>query len=89
MSRRQGHVLDDGLVFLEFRFLLQYANGETGRETGLAITHVLEARHDLEEGRFAHSVGSDDAYLGPWVKTQVTSSKMTLFPCALRASCIW
>ena len=70
VAKGKPHVLDDGLVLLKLRLLLQYADGEAGRETRLAVAHVLEPRHDLEERRLAHAVGTDDADLGPRIEAQ-------------------
>lgn len=70
VAKGEPYVLDDSLVLLELRLLLQYADGEAGRESCLAVAHILEAGHDLEERRLAHTVGADDADLGPRIEAQ-------------------
>ena len=60
-------VLADGLVLVERRLLLEDAHGVARREARLAVGDVLEAGHDLEEGRLARAVGAHHADLGAGV----------------------
>ena len=61
---------NDGLVVVERRLLLQDAHGVAGGEPGIAVGDLLDAGHDLEQGRLAHAVGTHDADLGTGVEAQ-------------------
>ncbi len=50
---------------VELGLLGKEADGEAGGETRLAAEAVVDARHDLEQGGLARSVGADDPDLGP------------------------
>ena len=70
IAKRHAHVLDNGLVVVERRLLLQDAHGVAGGEPGIAVGDLLDAGHDLEQGRLAHAVGTHDADLGTGVEAQ-------------------
>lgn len=70
IAKRHAHVLDDGLVVVERRLLLQDAHGVAGGKPGIAVGDLLDAGHDLEQGRLAHTVGAHDADLGTGVEAQ-------------------
>ena len=70
IAKRHAHVLDDGLVVVERRLLLQDAHGVAGSEPGIAVGDLLDTGHDLEQGRLAHTVGAHDADLGTGVEAQ-------------------
>ena len=70
VTKCHAHVLDDGLVVVERRLLLQDAHGVAGGEPGIAVGDLLDAGHDLEQGRLAHTVGAHDADLGTGVEAQ-------------------
>ena len=65
-----AHVLDDGLVVVERRLLLQDAHGVAGGKPGIAVGNLFDAGHDLEQGRLAHAVGAHDADLGAGIEAQ-------------------
>ena len=68
----KGHadVLDDGLVLVQRRLLLEDADGVAGREARIAEGDLLEASHDAQQGGLAHAVGADDADLGAGVESE-------------------
>ena len=66
----QTDVLDDGLVLLQRRLLLQNPHRVAGRETRIAVGDLLETRHDLEQRGLAHAVGTHDADLGARIERQ-------------------
>ena len=70
VAKCHAHVLDDGLVVIERRLLLQDAHGVAGSEPGIAVGDLLDTGHDLEQGRLAHTVGAHDADLGTGVEAQ-------------------
>ena len=70
ITKRHAHVLDDGLVVIERRLLLQDAHGVAGGEPGVAVGDLLDAGHNLEQGRLAHTVGAHDANLGAGIEAQ-------------------
>ena len=70
IAKRHAHVLDDGLVVIERRLLLQDAHSVAGGEPGIAVGDLLDAGHDLEQGRLAHAVGTHNADLGTGVEAQ-------------------
>ena len=70
VAKCHAHVLDDGLVVVERRLLLQDAHGVAGGEPGITVGDLLDAGHDLEQGRLAHAVGTHDADLGTGVEAQ-------------------
>lgn len=70
IAKRHAHVLDDSLVVVERRLLLQDTHGVAGGEPGIAVGDLLNAGHDLEQGRLAHAVGTHDADLGTGVEAQ-------------------
>ena len=63
IAKRHAHVLDNGLILVEWRLLLKDAHGIARGELGVAVRDLLDARHDLEQGRLAHAVGTHDADL--------------------------
>ena len=64
------HVLLDVLGRVQLRLLLEVADGEAGREAGLAGEPVVEAGHDLEQARLAGAVGPDDPDLGARIEAE-------------------
>ena len=56
-------VAEHGLRRVEHGLLRQKADREAGRQRGLTLNFVIEARHDLEQRRLARAVRSDDADL--------------------------
>ena len=70
VAKCHAHVLDDGLVIVERRLLLQDAHGVAGGEPGVAVGDLLNTGHDLKQGRLAHAVGAHDADLGTGVEAQ-------------------
>ena len=70
VAKGHTHVLDDGLVVVERRLLLEQAHGVAGGEAGVAVGDLLLAGHDLEQRRLAHAVGAHDANLGAREKAQ-------------------
>ena len=70
IAKRHAHVLDDGLIVVERRLLLQDAHGVAGGKPGIAVGDLLDAGHDLEQGRLAHTVGAHDADLSTGVEAQ-------------------
>ena len=70
VTKRHAHVLDDGLVVVERRLLLQDSYGVAGGEPGIAVGNFLDASHNLEQGRLAHAVGAHDADLGTGIEAQ-------------------
>ena len=70
VAKRHAHVLDNGLVVVERRLLLQDAHGVAGSEPGIAVGDLLDTGHDLEQGRLTHAVGTHDADLGTGVEAQ-------------------
>ena len=66
----EADVLDDGLVLVQRGLLLEDAHGVTGRELGVAVGNLLDARHDLEQRGLAHAVGTHDADLGARIEGQ-------------------
>ena len=63
VAKRHAHVLDNGLILVERRLLLKDAHGIARGELGVAVGDLLDASHDLEQGRLAHAVGTHDADL--------------------------
>ena len=57
-------VLEHRLALGQRRLLLEHADRGVGVDDRVAVVGVLEPRHDLEQGRLAGAVGSDDADLG-------------------------
>ena len=88
-----GHALLDvaehRLVLVQGRLLQQDADAVAGAQAGLAVGGLVDPGHDLEDGGLAGAVGADHADLGAGRNAMVTSSRMTLSPCALRALIIW
>jgi len=70
VAEGHAHILDDGLIVVERRLLLQEPHRVAGREAGIAVGNLLLACHDLEQGRLAHAVGAHDTDLGAGVKRQ-------------------
>ena len=70
IAKREPDVLDDRLVLVQRRLLLEDANGKAGGQLGLAVADLFQAGHDLEQRRFAHAVGADDADLRTRVEAQ-------------------
>ena len=70
IAKCHAHVLDDGLVVVERRLLLQDAHGIAGGKSSVAVGDLLDAGHDLEQGRLAHTVGAHDADLGTGIEAQ-------------------
>ena len=70
IAKRHAHVLDDGLVVIERRLLLQDAHGVAGGKPCIAVGDLLDTGHDLEQGRLAHAVGAHDADLGTGIEAQ-------------------
>lgn len=70
IAKRHAHVLDDGLVVVERRLLLQDAHSVAGGEPSIAVGDLLDAGHNLEQGRLTHAVGTHDADLGTGVEAQ-------------------
>ncbi len=68
----EGHldVLQDGLVLIQRRLLLQDAHGVAGGQARLAVGHLFQPRHHLQQGRLAHAVGTHDADLRAGVERQ-------------------
>ena len=68
----EGHldVLQDGLVLIQRRLLLQDAHGVAGREPCVAVGHLFQPRHHLQQGGLAHAVGAHDADLRARVEGQ-------------------
>ena len=62
-GERRFHVLADCLVRIELRFLLQVADARALRGPGLAAEVGIEARHDLQQRRFAGAVDAEHADL--------------------------
>ena len=62
-AERHLDVLADGLGVVQRRLLLQDADREARGQGGLAVAHGLQAGHDLEQGRLAHTIGAHDADL--------------------------
>ena len=60
----------DVLGRVELGLLAQVADGEAGRQAGLADEAVVEPGHDPEEGRLAGPVRADDADLGARVERE-------------------
>jgi cyclopropane-fatty-acyl-phospholipid synthase len=58
------HVAPDVLGFVERRLLQQDPDRVAGRQHRVAVGRLLEPGHDLEHGRLAGAVGTDDADLG-------------------------
>ena len=70
IAKCHAHVLDDGLVVVERRLLLQNANGVARGKPGVAVRNLFDTSHDLEQGRLAHAVGAHDADLGAGIEAQ-------------------
>ena len=70
VAKCHAHVLDDGLVVVERRLLLQDTHGVAGGKSGIAVGDFLDAGHDLEQGRLAHTVRAHDADLGTGIEAQ-------------------
>ena len=66
-----GHVPGHVLVRVELGLLGQVADGEAGREPGLAAEAVVLAGHDAQQRGLARSVGADHADLRPRIEGQV------------------
>ena len=64
VAERLLDVLQDGLVLVERRLLLQDAHRVAGGEARLAVGDLLEAGHEAQQRRLAHAVGAHDADLG-------------------------
>ena len=60
------HVALDVLGRVELGLLAQEADGEAGREAGLAHEVVIEPGHDPQQARLARAVRPDDPDLGAW-----------------------
>lgn len=63
VAEGHAHILDNGLIIVERRLLLQEPYSVAGREAGVAVGDLLLTCHDLEQGRLAHAVGSHNADL--------------------------
>ena len=70
VTKCHAHVLDDGLVLVKRRLLLQDAHGVAGGKSSVAVGNLLDAGHNLEQGRLAHAVGAHDANLGAGIEAQ-------------------
>ena len=70
IAKRHAHVLDDGLVIVERRLLLQDAHGVARGKPGIAVGDLLDTGHDLEQGRLTHAVRTHDADLGTGIEAQ-------------------
>ena len=70
IAKCHAHVLDNGLVVVERRLLLQDAHGIAGGKSSVAVGDLLDAGHNLEQGRLAHAVGAHDADLGAGIEAQ-------------------
>ena len=70
IAKGHAHVFDNGLIVVERRLLLQDAHGVAGGEPGVAVGDLLDAGHNLEQGRLAHAVGAHDADLGAGIEAQ-------------------
>ena len=57
-------VLEHRLALGQRRLLLEHPDRGVRVDDRVAVVGVLEARHDLEQGRLAGAVGTDDADLG-------------------------
>ena len=57
-------VLQHRLALGQRRLLLEHADGGAGVDDGVTVAGVLQPRHDLQQGRLAGAVGSDDTDLG-------------------------
>ena len=64
------HVALDVLGLVEVRLLLEQADGEAGRQAGLAGEAVVDAGHDPQQRRLAGAVRPDHADLGARVEGQ-------------------
>ena len=58
------YVLPDRPALVQRRFLHEHAHAVARRKACLAVGDVLDAGHDLEQGRLAHAVGTHHADLG-------------------------
>src|SRR6185312_9349533 len=56
LAETLGDIAGDILARIELRLLLQVANGGAFRRPGLAAEILFDARHDLEQRRFAGAV---------------------------------
>lgn len=65
------HVLQDGLRLVERRFLEEDADAEARREERVTVGRLLQARHDLQDGRLSGAVRSDDTDLRARQEVQV------------------
>ena len=70
VGKSEADVLDDGLVLIQRRLLLQDAHRVAGRELGVTVGDLLETGHDLEQRGLAHAVGAHDADLGTGIERQ-------------------
>ncbi len=70
IGKSESDVLDDGLVLIQRRLLLQDAHRVTRGEAGIAVGDLLETGHDLEQRGLAHTVGAHDADLGTGIERQ-------------------
>ena len=68
VAERHLDVLEDGLVLVERRLLLQDADGVAGAQAGLAVRDLLDTCHQFEERGLAHAVGADHADLGAGIE---------------------
>ena len=70
VGERQLNVLQDGLVLLQRRLLLQDAHRVAGRQARLAVGNFLQPRHQLQQRGLAHAVGAHHADLRTRVERQ-------------------
>ena len=63
VAKRHAHVLDNSLILFERRLLLKDTHGIARGELGVAVRDLLDASHDLEQGRLSHAVRSHDTDL--------------------------
>ncbi len=61
-------VAEDGLLLVQRRLLQQDADGVARGQARLAVGRLVQAGHDLQDGRLAGAVGTDDADLGAGVE---------------------
>ncbi len=68
IGKRHANVLDYRCLFVQRGLLLQNAHGVARRKTCIACRNLLQASHYLEQGRFAHAVGTHHADFGARVE---------------------
>ena len=80
----EGHpdVLDDRLVFVQRRLLLQDADRVAGGEARFAVRDVLDACHDFQQRGLAHAVRAHDANLSAGVERKRNVVEDDLAPVA-------